>query len=570
MYSNLKITATKTSSASTQSAKSSSSAKSAYAVVHDVSSQAPNNISGHNSKTNAPLPASWPATLHDAYKAAIARPEFCADAGMVSCAYGPQNDQRLFILNVDSSVTDPSRRLDALRQGAGRLLRLLHASAIGQLTWHLDSQALRDLNKHAVGLAIGEGMQLANLIHDKFLGAVKSQGGQSDKRKNSGKDKNASPKKLTVQVDKPWLDATRQGVLVGESANVARELAATPPNIANPAYLVRYCKSMAKKVGLRCSIIDAKKAETLGMGGLLAVGRGGSTPPAMIVLEWPGKNTKKTSASSQKKSKTKAAPAPVLLVGKAITFDTGGYSLKPSASMVGMKYDKCGGTAVIGAMHAVASLKIPTRVVAIIATAENMVDTHAYRPNDIITHTNGVTVEITNTDAEGRLVLADALAYGCKKYQPSAVVDLATLTGGVVVALGSYCAGCFCADGDLRSALFDAGDVVGERLWHLPLWDEHRDMMKGTHSDLVNSAMGANARGAHPIQGAAFLSYFAAPNGNATNAGHDKNPNGQPFRWAHLDIAGVSDVKSDTPLYNVGPTGFGVRLLAQTLASWSK
>jgi leucyl aminopeptidase len=207
--------------------------------------------------------------------------------------------------------------------------------------------------------------------------------------------------------------------------------------------------------------------------------------------------------------------------------------------------------AVLGAMHAIAALKLPVHVVGLIVAAENMIDAGAYRVDDILTMVNGVTVEVTNTDAEGRLVLADALAYGCKRYKPAAIVDLATLTGGVVVALGEYCAGMFATDDKLADRLTEAGNATGERLWALPLWPEHRKQMKSTHADIANSA----GRGAHPIQGAAFLSYFV-----------DEN-----IPWAHLDIAGVADVSADKDfagLYPKGPTAFGVRLLTRALETW--
>jgi leucyl aminopeptidase len=261
----------------------------------------------------------------------------------------------------------------------------------------------------------------------------------------------------------------------------------------------------------------------------------------MIVLEWTGKG--------------KAGTAPLLYVGKSITFDTGGYSIKPATSMTSMKYDKCGGMAVIGAMYAIAAQKLPVRVVGILPAAENMISEKAYRPDDIITFCNGVTAEITNTDAEGRLVLADALAYGTKTYKPAAVVDLATLTGGVVVALGDLCAGAFVNDPAFHKQLFAAGDHAGEKLWQLPLWDEHREAMKGPHSDIVNSG----GRKAHPIQGAAFLSFFV---------GADAPTKMPTLPWCHLDIAGVADMESDTPLFPKGPTGFGVRLLSRLAATW--
>jgi leucyl aminopeptidase len=207
-------------------------------------------------------------------------------------------------------------------------------------------------------------------------------------------------------------------------------------------------------------------------------------------------------------------------------------------------------------MHAAATLKLPTPVVGIIAAAENMVDSTAYRPSDIITFCNGVTAEITNTDAEGRLVLADALAYGTRTYQPAAVVDLATLTGGVIVALGSFCAGMFCEDDPLRDNLMTAAEDTGERLWRLPLWPEHRELIKSNHADIVNSGQ----REAHPIQGAAFLSYFVG----------SPQPGKLPsLPWAHLDIAGVAEAKQETPLYSRGPTGYGVRLLSRFMEIWA-
>jgi len=294
------------------------------------------------------------------------------------------------------------------------------------------------------------------------------------------------------------------------------------------------------------------------MGGLLAVGSAGSAPPALICLEWPGRSAR--SAGSNR-----APAAPILLVGKAVTFDTGGYSLKPNDSMVSMKYDKCGGAAVIGALHAVAALKLPVRVVGLIPAVENMIASASYRPDDILTMGNAVTVEVTNTDAEGRLILADALAYGCRQFRPRAVIDLATLTGGIVVALGTHGAGLFCADEPLRQRLLAAAESTGERLWPMPLWDEHREQIKGTHGDIVNSA----GREASPCQGAAFLSYFTGRGGRPRQAAPAPEQAGDPA-WAHLDIAGVADVNKDGPLYRAGATGFGVRLLVRALAEWSK
>jgi leucyl aminopeptidase len=219
--------------------------------------------------------------------------------------------------------------------------------------------------------------------------------------------------------------------------------------------------------------------------------------------------------------------------------------------MKGMKYDKCGGTAVLGAMHAIAAAGLPVKVTALLPAAENMVNGESFRPDDIITMENGVTVEVTNTDAEGRLVLADALSWGARTYRPTAIVDMATLTGGVVVALGSWCAGLMCNDADLRGRVERAADTSGDRVWHLPVWDEHRDYMRSQHADLINSNPG---RLAHPLQGGAFLSFFVDP----------KTP------WAHVDIAGTASVEGSSDLYAVpGPTGYGVRLLYELVRGYA-
>ncbi|MEM6507335.1 MAG: M17 family metallopeptidase, partial [Planctomycetota bacterium] len=220
----------------------------------------------------------------------------------------------------------------------------------------------------------------------------------------------------------------------------------------------------------------------------------------------------------------------------------------------GMKYDKCGAMNVIGAMQAIASLKVKRRVVGIVGLAENMIDREAYRVDDILTFCNGVTCEVTNTDAEGRLVLADCLAYGTKTYKPAAVVDFATLTGGVVVALGKKIAGVWSTDDELLGKLSAAGETVGEPVWRLPLNDHYRKMMQAKHADLHNSAP---VREAHATQGAAFLSYFV---------GSDAPKQIPTTPWVHVDIAGTANTDAST-LMEKGPTGFGVRLAAELAAT---
>ena len=464
-----------------------------------------------------------------ALSAAIRRPEFSAAQGTVTCLYPAKGPSRVHVLGL--GTRERFNRGLALRVAAARLARVAHKAALRGVRLALGPGLGESIDPEAAGRAVADGLAIANFEFDEFKGAA----GLS-----TGPSRHRQPARLGITIDSAMLKGLKRGLEIGESVNLARYLGATPPNVANPAWLVSACRRMARRVGLRCTIIDHRRAARLKMGGLLAVGAAGSKPPALICLEWPGRGKGRRPGGSK--------PNPILLVGKAVTFDTGGYSIKPAAGMDTMKYDKCGGMAVIGAMHAAARLKLPVRVVGLVPTAENMIDEKGYRPSDILRLCNGTTVEVTNTDAEGRLILGDALAYGCKTYKPKAVIDLATLTGGVVVALGTLCAGAFCNDERLRGHLFDAADYTGERLWQLPLWEEHKSLLKSTHADIVNSG----GREAHPIQGAAFLWHFVDP----------KIP------WAHLDIAGVSDVKNPTDLFPKGPTGFGVRLLTRALETW--
>lgn len=315
---------------------------------------------------------------------------------------------------------------------------------------------------------------------------------------------------------------------IAGAVRFARDLAHEPANVINPASLAERARAVAEACGLRFKVLDEKELAGIGAGAILAVGQGSRTPPRMIILEYPGQD---------------APPddRPVVLVGKAITFDTGGYSIKNTENIVGMKYDKSGGVDVLATMQAVAALKLKTPVVGIISAAENMVSSEAYRPDDIITTLSGKTVEIISTDAEGRLVLADALTYAQREYKPRALIDLATLTGGVVVALGRVRAGLISNDDSLANDLYAAGEATGERLWRLPLDEEYSKLMKGTDADLKNSG----GREGHCILGGAFLKAFV--------------DDGVP--WAHLDIAGMADTDKDLPYAPKGATGFGVRLL---------
>lgn len=380
------------------------------------------------------------------------------------------------------------------------------------------------------GRHFGEGLGLIAWNYDRLKG------------KGSGE----RPKRTALQVrssDAAFARGLEEGLGLAASTNIARDLSETPPNIATTDYIAAQARALAKKTGLSCRVFAGDELEKERFTGLINVGKASENKPCLIRLEWPGgrgagRGSRRAGKGSQ----------PLVLVGKTMTYDTGGLSIKPTPGMAGMKRDKDGGCAVLGAMHAIATVIKPVqRVVALLAVAENSISDEAYRPDDVITFRNGVSVEVTNTDAEGRLVLADALIWACEKESPAAVVDIATLTGGVVTALGSTFAGLFCDDDRLRARLERAMENTGERFWRLPHDQEYRDMMKSQVADIVNSNPN---RKAHPIQGAAFLSYFVEP----------KVP------WAHLDIAGVHASDSDNGCFVKGPTGWGVRLLAELAA----
>ncbi|MDX9990770.1 MAG: leucyl aminopeptidase [Anaerolineales bacterium] len=320
-----------------------------------------------------------------------------------------------------------------------------------------------------------------------------------------------------------------KAAILSEAANLAREWSHEPANVINPLTLAERAQKLAAQVGLKCTILDDQQLEALGAGAIVAVGKASATPSRLIILEHGGTTGEK----------------PVALVGKAITFDTGGYSLKSVDGIVGMKYDKSGGMAVIAALMAAARLGLKTPVVGVIAAAENMISGEGYRPNDILTALNGKTIEVISTDAEGRLVLADALTYTERTFQPRAMIDIATLTGAVVVALGSVRAGVLSTSDVLAEALIAAGERTFERLWRLPLDDEYFEQIKGDDSDMKNSG----GRQAGSVIGGIFLKQFVT----------DATP------WAHLDIAGVMGAEKEMPYCPKGGMGFGVRLFIDYL-----
>ena len=328
-------------------------------------------------------------------------------------------------------------------------------------------------------------------------------------------------------------DAVRTARAVADGAIFAKGIANLPPNQCTPSTLAGLARSVARKNGLKCTVISKSELKRRGFGGITAVGQGSRNEPKLIVMEHRGgpKNQR-----------------PIVLVGKAVTFDTGGISLKPGDKMDEMKFDKCGGCTVLGIMKAASELKLAINLVGIVPSVENMPGGEAYRPGDIIKLYSKKTAEILNTDAEGRLILADALAYGEKTYSPRAIIDFATLTGACIVALGTNVAGMVSNDQGLADRIIESSRNTTEEVWQLPLTQDYMDMIKSDVADMRNMGIG---RAAGTITAAAFLR-------NAV----ERTP------WLHLDIAGVAWTQAATKekSYNPkGATGFGVRLVLDYL-----
>ena len=323
--------------------------------------------------------------------------------------------------------------------------------------------------------------------------------------------------------------ALREAEIISAAVHFTRDLANEPANVMTPPALAAAAKEMARKSGLVCRVLGKAEIKKLGMGGILGVSQGSSFPPQLVVLE----------------NKINSKIKPVVLVGKGITFDTGGISLKPGADMDKMKFDMCGAAAVIGAMKAVADLKLPVKVIGIAAICENMPSSKAQRPGDILKISNGKTVEVLNTDAEGRLILADALSYA-KRFEPRALIDIATLTGACAATFSDLAIGLMGTDPDLVAKIERAGESTGERCWELPLWDEYAELIRATFADIQN----ISKKNAGTITAGMFLKEFA---------GHTKS-------WAHLDIAGTAwNNGGAKPLSPIGATGVGVRLFVELI-----
>lgn len=312
--------------------------------------------------------------------------------------------------------------------------------------------------------------------------------------------------------------ALAHGQAIAAGVQFARELGNLPPNICNPAYLAQQATEFAGRfANTECEVLDRAQMQELGMGSLLAVARGSANPPKLIVLKYSNGGDAK----------------PYVLVGKGITFDTGGINLKVQGGVEEMKFDMCGAASVMGAFVSAVGMQLPINLVVIVPAVENMPDADAYRPSDVLTSMSGKTIEVGNTDAEGRLILCDALTYA-QRFEPQALLDVATLTGACVVALGKFAAGLMSKHDDLSAELIGAGEQVFDRAWRLPLWDEYQTQLESTFADVYN----IGGRWAGAITAGCFLARFAE---------------GQ--RWAHLDIAGVASEEGKRGLSTGRPVG---------------
>jgi leucyl aminopeptidase len=351
-----------------------------------------------------------------------------------------------------------------------------------------------------------------------------------DRLKSSNDQPAAALERLVLAydkaADKTAMEAgTARGMAIAQGMNLARDLGNLPGNLCTPTYLAEQAQALAETYALGIEVLEREAMESLGMGSLLSVAKGSDQPPKFIVLNYHGAKKEK----------------PVVLVGKGITFDSGGISLKPAAEMDEMKYDMCGAASVLGTMQAIAQLGLPLNVVGIIPTCENLPNGRANKPGDIVTSMSGQTIEVLNTDAEGRLILCDALTYA-ERFEPAAVVDIATLTGACVIALGHVASGLLANKQSLADELLDAGEVSGDRCWQMPLWDEYQEQLKSNFADMAN----IGGRPGGTITAAAFLSRFT-----------------KKYDWAHLDIAGTAWKSGKEK----GGTGRPVPLLVNFLAA---
>jgi len=410
--------------------------------------------------------------------------------------------------------------LVAEQAGGAAMVVLMAAKKDGEATVIVDEHRGLALDSATVAVQLALGAKLRSYRFDKYLTRQKP-------------EQKSALKHVTVMVEDALAARKAYAALdkLADAVAMARDLVSEPANILYPETMAAQCASL-KEFGVKIDILDEKQIAKLGMGALLGVAQGSVKPPRLAVMSWQG------GPKDQ---------APVALIGKGVTFDTGGISIKPAQGMEDMKFDMGGAAAVIGAVRALAARKAKVNVVGLVGLVENMPSGHAQRPGDVVTTMSGQTVEVINTDAEGRLVLADVIWYAQEKYKPACMVDLATLTGAMIIALGHEYAGLFCNDDKLAGQLVKAAGAVDEPLWRMPLNEAINRDLDSVIADMRNVT---NKREGGSIVGAEFIKRFVKP--------------GTP--WAHLDIAGTAWGYKDKAVCPKGATGYGVRLLERFVA----
>ena len=409
--------------------------------------------------------------------------------------------------------------LDAIRQAMGHAVKRVRQAKAGSFAVAVPSVTPKGHSLVEVAQAMTEGA---------ILGSYQF----NDYRTDNGAGKDVGHMKILAQQKgqvRQMTEGVRRGTATADATVFVRHLCNHPSNVMNPIRIANEAKAIAKHDGLSIKILERKDMEQLGMGALLGVAQGSHEPPKFIILEYDG--AKKKDAR------------PVVFVGKTVTFDSGGISLKPSENMERMKADMTGGAEVLASVRAAARLKLPLRLISLLPVVENMPGGRAMRPGDVVKTLSGKTVEVQNTDAEGRLILADALAYA-QRYNPAALVDIATLTGACVVALGQFAIGMFGTDQKLKDQVRKSGLKAGERVWEMPLWDEYFEQLRSDVADMRN----IGGRGGGMITAALFLRKFAGDGS-----------------WVHLDIASTDWSERERAYIPKGPTGIGTRLLIQYL-----
>lgn len=411
--------------------------------------------------------------------------------------------------------------VDTIRQALGHAVKRVRQAKAGSFVVAVPLVTPRGASAIEVAQAMVEGAILGGYQFTLY---------RSDSTKANDKDVERMTVLTTQKAQLKLLtEGVRRGVATAEATCLVRDLCLHPSNVMTPTRIANEAKAVAKETGVSLKILEQKDMEQLGMGALLGVARGSHEPPKFIILEYNG---------AKKKDER-----PVVLVGKTITFDTGGISLKPAENMEHMKADMTGGAEVLASIRAAARLKLPLHLISILPVAENMPGGRAMKPGDIVTTLSGKTVEVQNTDAEGRLILSDALAYATR-YKPAALIDIATLTGACVVALGQFAIGMFGTDAKLKEQVRKAGLKAGERVWEMPLWDEYFEQLKSDVADMRN----IGGRGGGMITAALFLSKFVGD-----------------CSWVHLDIASTDWSERERAYIPKGPTGIGTRVLLQYL-----